>query len=264
MRTVLSKDGTSIAFDPVGQGPSLVLVGGATTTRADTLSLAHALAPHFTVLNYDRRGRGDSGDTPPYAVEREIEDIEAVIQAVGASAFVFGHSSGAVLALEAAQQRPGQITKLALYEPPFIVDDSRPPLPTDYVARLNAATAAGRPGDALEIFMTQAVGMPPEVIPQMRQAPFWTSSEAVAHTIAYDGTIMGDTARGSAKPLEKWRTVMAPTLVLDGGDSEAWMHHAAQALADTLPHAQYRTLAGQTHAVAPEVLAPVLVEFFGK
>ncbi len=264
MRTVLSKDGTSIAFDQVGQGPAVVLVGGATTTRADTLSLAHALAPHFTVLNYDRRGRGDSGDTPPYAVEREIEDIEAVIQAVGASAFVFGHSSGAVLALEAARQRPSQIAKLALYEPPFIVDDSRPPLPTDYVARLNAATAAGRPGDALEIFMTQAVGMPPEVIPQMRQAPFWTSSEAVAHTIAYDGTIMGDTARGSAKPLEKWRTVTAPTLVLDGGDSPAWMHHAAQALADVLPHAQYRSLAGQTHAVAPEVLAPVLVEFFGE
>ena len=264
MRTVLSKDGTSIAFDQVGQGPTLVLVGGATTTRADTLMLAEALAPHFAVLNYDRRGRGDSGDTPPYAVEREIEDIDAVIQAAGASAFVFGHSSGAVLALEAARQLPGRVAKLALYEPPFIVDDSRPPLPNDYIAQLNAATAAGRPGDALEIFMTQAVGMPPEVVPQMRQAPFWASSEAVAHTIAYDGAIMGDTARGSAKPLEKWQTVAIPTLVLDGGESPAWMHRAARALADVLPHAQHRTLAGQTHAVAPEVLAPVLVEFFGE
>ncbi|MFN8472638.1 MAG: alpha/beta hydrolase [Anaerolineae bacterium] len=262
MRTVKSKDGTRIAFDQLGNGPVVILVGGATTTRADTYPLAEALAPHFTVLNYDRRGRDDSGDTAPYAVEREVEDIEALIDAAGQTASLFGHSSGAVLALEAARQLPDKIGKLALYEPPFIVDDSRPPVPTDYVAQLNAAVAAGRPGDALAIFMTQAVGMPAEVVPQMREAPFWATSEAVAHTIAYDGTIMGDTMRGNPAALQKWRSVRNPTLVIDGGESAAWMHRATQALADVLPNAQRLTLAGQTHGAATEVLAPVLVTFF--
>ncbi|MFN8496404.1 MAG: alpha/beta hydrolase [Anaerolineae bacterium] len=262
MQTVQSKDGTRIAYDQLGQGPVVILVGGATTTRTDTRPLAEALAPHLTVLNYDRRGRGDSSDTAPYAVEREVEDIEALIASAGPSAFLFGHSSGGVLALEAARRLSAKITKLAVYEPPFIVDDSRPPMPTDYVAQLDAATAAGRPGDALVIFVTQAVGMPTEVVQQMRAAPFWPTSEAVAHTIAYDGRIMGDSIYGSAAPLKKWRTVTIPTLVMDGGNSADWMHHAADAVAAVLPNAQRRTLAGQDHGAAPEVLAPVLVDFF--
>jgi pimeloyl-ACP methyl ester carboxylesterase len=145
----------------------------------------------FTVYTYDRRGRGDSGDTAPYAVQREIEDLEAMIEAAGGSAFVFGHSSGAVLALRAAGQLGDKIKKLALYEPPFILDDSRPPIPTDYVQHLRNLIAAGRPEDALAYFMTVAVGIPAEYIDGMKGAPFWASSVAVAHTISYDGEIMG-------------------------------------------------------------------------
>lgn len=262
MRTVTSTDGTVIAYEQAGRGQAVVLVGGATTARADTRPLAEALAAHFTVFNYDRRGRGDSGDTPPYAVEREVEDLAAVIDAAGGAACVFGHSSGGVLALETARLRPAQVTKLAVYEPPFVVDNSRPPLPHDYVAQLNAAVAAGRRGDAVEIFLTQAVGIPAEVVAHMRAAPFWAGSEALAHTIAYDGTIMGDTASGTPKPLEKWKPVTVPTLVLDGGASPAFMHHGAQALAQVLPHAQRVTLAGQDHGPAADVLVPVLVKFF--
>jgi pimeloyl-ACP methyl ester carboxylesterase len=175
---------------------------------------------------------------------------------------VFGHSSGAVLALEGVCQLPTKIAKLAVYEPPFIVERSRPPLPEDYVAQLNAAIAAGRRGDAVEILMTQAVGIPPEFVAQMRNDLMGAASEAVAHTIAYDGTIMGDTMSGSPVPFAKWAAVTVPTLVIDGGASEAWMHHGAQALADVLPHAQRRTLNGQDHGPAPNVLVPVLVEFF--
>jgi pimeloyl-ACP methyl ester carboxylesterase len=262
MNTVTSKDGTTIAFDQSGTGPAIILVGGAMSKRADYVPLAALLAAHFTVFGHDRRGRGDSGDTPPYAVAREVEDIEAVINAAGGSAFVFGHSSGAALALEAARTLTTKITKLALYEPPFIVDDSRPPVPEDYVAQLDAAIADGRPGDAVEIFLIKGVGVPAEFVAQMRNDSMWAASEAVAHTLAYDGTIMDDMMRGSALPLNKWAAVTAPTLVLDGGNSDAWMHAGAQTLADILPNAQRRTLAGQDHGAAPEVLAPALVEFF--
>ncbi len=152
MQTVGSADGTTIAFDRSGQGPALILVGGASATRAAAASVAAALAPYFTVFAYDRRGRGDSTDTLPYAVEREVEDIEALIDEAGGSAFVFGHSSGAVLALEAACLLPDRIRKLALYEPPFIIDDSRPPLPEDFAAHLEGLVAAGRRGDAVDMF----------------------------------------------------------------------------------------------------------------
>src|SRR5579862_787622 len=136
MRKVISKDGTSIAFDQSGQGPAIILVAGATATRLAEASLAAALAPHFTVFAYDRRGRGDSGDTAPYTALREVEDLDALINEAGGSAFVFGHSSGAVLALEAARLLPTKITKLAVYEPPFILEDSRPPAPQDYSSHL--------------------------------------------------------------------------------------------------------------------------------
>src|SRR5438552_7726832 len=168
MRTVISKDGTAIAFDQSGQGPALILVAGATATRVAEAELSAHLAPHFTVFAYDRRGRGESGDTAPYAVEREVEDIEALINEAGGSAFVFGHSSGAVLALEAARRLATKITKLAVYEPPFIVDDSRPPLPEDYVTQLTELVSSGRRSEAVEYFMTKAVGVPVQEVAQMR------------------------------------------------------------------------------------------------
>lgn len=262
MRTVISKDGTPIAFDQSGQGPALILVAGATATRLAEASVAAALASDFTVFAYDRRGRGDSGDSAPYTVEREVEDIEALIDDAGGSAFVFGHSSGAVLALEAAHLLPSKIKKLALYEPPFIVDNSRPPIPENYVAHLNDLVASNRRGEAVEYFMIEAVGVPTDMVTQMRQSPMWPGLEAVAHTIAYDGTIMGNTMRGNPAPLKKWASVTVPTHVMDGGISHPFMHSAAQTITDILPNARRQTLAGQDHGPADDVLVPALKAFF--
>jgi pimeloyl-ACP methyl ester carboxylesterase len=237
-------------------------VPGATATRAAGASVVAALAPYFTVFSYDRRGRGDSGDTAPYAVEREVEDIEALIDEAGGSAFVFGHSSGAVLALEAARLLPSKIKKLALYEPPFIIDDSRPPVPENYVAHLIDLVSSNRRGEAVEYFMIEAVSVPAEMVAQMRQSPMWPGLEAVAHTLAYDGTIMGDTMRGNPAPLKKWASVVVPTLVMDGGISPTFMHSGAQTITNILPNARLQTLAGQDHGPADDVLVPALKAFF--
>lgn len=260
-RKVISQDGTAIAFDQSGQGPVVILVVGALGDRSANEPLAALLAPHFTVLNYDRRGRGESSDTLPYAVEREIEDLDALIKEGGGSAFVLGGSSGAVLALEAAAHGLA-ITRLALYEPPFIVDESRAPLPVDYVTQLNELVASGKRDDAVAFFMTRAVGMPVEAIVPVRQAPFWPALQAAAHTLAYDGTIMGEMMLGRPLPRDKWNSVTIPTLVMDGGASPVWMRNAVQALVDVLPDAQRCTLEDQTHVVSPEVLARVLIAFF--
>ncbi len=265
MKTIQSKDGTRIAFDQLGQGPALILVSGALQHRAldqQTAQLAQKLSAHFTVFHYDRRGRGDSGDTAPYAVERELEDLEALIDAAGGSAFVFGHSSGAVLALEATKTLGTRITKLALYEPPFVVDDSRPPRSSDYVTQLEKLVADGQRGDAVALMMTDAAGVPAEYVAPMRDQPFWADFEALAHTLAYDGRIMGETMSGQPLPPQHWNQVVQPTLVLDGGASFPYMHSAAQALAEVLPNAQRGTLEGQDHGPAPEVLAPALEAFF--
>jgi pimeloyl-ACP methyl ester carboxylesterase len=279
MKTVTSKDGTKIAFDQYGEGPVLVLVTGALGVRSPhpmSRQLSELLSEHFTVIDYDRRGRGDSGDTPPYSVQREVEDLEALIDAAGGSAFLYGLSSGAVLALEAASKFPNKVKKLAMYEPPFIVNDGRPPVPKDYVEQLNAAIAAGRPGDAVEIFMTKAIGIPPEFVAQMRNAPMseafgdetavkppeWAEMEKVAHTLAYDGMVMGDTMSGKPLPSRKWLSNNAPTLVITGGNSESFFHDGARALVNDLPRAQHRILEGQDHAVSPAALAPLLIEFF--
>lgn len=267
MQTVTSRDGTTIAFDQSGTGPALILVCGASATRADEAHLAAALAPYFSVLAYDRRGRGDSGDTAPYAVEREVEDIEALIDEAGGSAFVFGHSSGAVLALEAARLLPAKVTKLALYEPPFIIDGSRPPAPPDFAAHQQELVASGRRGEAVESFM-RVVGLPPEMLAQMRQSPTWPQLEAIAQTFAYDATIMQDTEQGDPSALHKWASVAVPTLVMDGtvflGRTEphAFMRHGANELARVLPHAHRRTLEGQDHGPADDVLVPALRAFF--
>jgi pimeloyl-ACP methyl ester carboxylesterase len=256
-----SKDGTTIAFERSGEGPPVILVAGASAGRLGGQPLAKHLSSQFTVLNYDRRGRGDSGDTLPYAVEREIEDLDTLISEAGGWAYVFGASSGAVLALDAAAQGL-PIRRLALYEPPFIVDDNRPPVPEDYVPRLTELAAAGRRGDAVEFFLTQAILLPPPVVAQMRQGLMWPGLEAVAHTLAYDGAVMGGTMQGKSLPTHRWASVTVPTLVMDGGASPDFMHSAARALVDVLPNAQRSTLEGQTHGADPEILAPVLAEFF--
>lgn len=257
MKKVRSKDGTAIGFDRSGEGSPVVLVCGGSTDRSANAGVAALLAPHFAVFNYDRRGRGDSGDTEPYAVQREVEDLDAMIKEAGGSACVYGTSSGAALALEAAASGLA-ITKLALWEPPFILEGTRPRPPTNQAQHYRELVAAGRRGDALEFFMTKVVGLPPEFAAQMRQSPWWSVGEGLAHTLAYDAEIMGD----YSIPTRRAAAVKARTLVLDGGASPEWMHQSAQALTAVIPGAQRRTLQGQEHNVAPDVLAPALVEFF--
>lgn len=263
-RSVRSRDGTTIAFECVGQGPPLVLVDGALCSRSSgpMPGLAPLLAGQCTVYLYDRRGRGGSTDTPPYAVEREIEDIEALIREAGGSAFVYGMSSGAALALEAAARGAG-ITRLALYEPPFIVDDSRPPLPADYLDQLHRLLAHGRRGDVVRLFL-KTVGVPAIFVFLMRFTPAWGKLEALAHTVPYDITILAGKQSGKPLPAGQWDSVTVPTLVLDGGKSPVWMRRGAQALAALLPSARYHTLEGQTHMVSPGVLAPALTAFFAE
>jgi pimeloyl-ACP methyl ester carboxylesterase len=175
--------------------------------------------------------------------------------------FAFGHSSGGVLALEAAVQTLG-ISKLALYEPPFIVDNSRSPLPNDYIERLTELASTDRRGDAVQSFMVTGVGVPIGVVASMREEPFWPALEAVAHTLSYDGRIMGDHMSGKPLPSDRWASVTIPTLVIDGGESPPWQRNAVQGLVDVLPDARRRTIEGQTHDVDPALLAPVLEEFF--
>jgi pimeloyl-ACP methyl ester carboxylesterase len=260
MNTARSADGTRIAFDRTGDGPALVLVGGALADRAAAAEVSALLGQRFTVLAFDRRGRGDSGDTPPYEVEREIEDVAALIEEAGGSALLFGHSSGAVLSLLAVEAGL-PITKLAVYEPPFIIDATRPPAPADYVQHLDALVADGRRGDAVAYFMTTGVGVPAEMVEQMKRSPMWPGLEAMAHTIAYDGRVMGELMRGRPFPPDRWSGVKVPTLVLDGGASPEWQRNAARALAEALPDARHRTLDGQDHGPASDVLVPVLVDF---
>jgi len=257
---VTSADGTLITFDRSGAGPVIILVHGAFTDRTHPIlaDVAAALAPWFTVINYDRRGRGDSGDTGPYAVERELEDLTALIEAAGEMAMVFGGSSGAGLALLAA---PGNraISKLAVWEPPYHVDKSAPALPRDFAAQLENLVSCDRRGDAAELFMTKAAQAPAEAVAAMRLEPSWAQTEAVAHTLAYDAAVMGP---GNALPVDRLAAIAQPTLVLTGGMSPAWLANAGKAVAEAIPAAALRVLDGQMHNVSPAALAPELLEFF--
>ena len=256
METVTSRDGTTIAFDRLGEGPPVVLVCGGSVDRMADAAIAQQLASDLTVFNYDRRGRGDSGDTQLYAIEREVEDIEAVIEAAGGSAFLWGSSSGAALALIAAENGVSA-SKLALWEPPYIPDGVPKP-PEDQVEQYETMVAEGRRGDAAEYFMSKVVGMPPEFVAGARSQPWWAATEALAHTLAYDARIMSD----YTVPVDRAASVKVPTLVIAGGEDFPWMRQTAQALADALPDGRVRILEGQGHDVDPAVLAPVLVEFF--
>jgi pimeloyl-ACP methyl ester carboxylesterase len=257
MDRVRSGDGTEIAYDRLGKGEPVILVSGASTGRAVHTSLAELLAADFTVLNYDRRGRGDSGDTLPYAVEREIEDMGAVVNAAGGSAVVFGNSSGAVLALLAAAAGL-RIPRLAVWDPPFMVDPDAPRRQREYLTNLTELLAAGRRGDAMALFMT-FIGLPQEMIAGMRHAPMWPGMEAIAPTLVYDAKVMGDSTVPAGLA-----SVRVPTLILTGGNSGVWADTAAEALTAAMPTSEHRTLDGQTHAVAWDVLAPALKEYFSR
>jgi pimeloyl-ACP methyl ester carboxylesterase len=258
MEKIESKDGTAIAFDQLGGGPRLILVAGASCDRAVGAPLAEALARHFTVLNYDRRGRGDSGDTVPYAVAREVEDLAALLDAAGGSARVLGLSSGAALAAEAAASGL-PIDRLIMWEPPFSVDPDGPRRAKLYTDRLTELLAADRRGDALAHFMAQ-VGLPDEAIAGMRQSPYWKLGLSLAPTLAYDAAILGDTT----VPTRRYREIGVPTLVLSGSKSPDFLRRAAERVAEAIPGARHDELMGQDHNVAGDSIAPVVAAFAGR
>ncbi|MGN6484178.1 MAG: alpha/beta fold hydrolase [Thermomicrobiales bacterium] len=259
---VSSRDGTPIAVDRYGDGahPSLVICSGAMVTKGAEAGFAASVCDRFTVHAYDRRGREDSGDTAPYAVEREIEDLAAVIAHAGTPAAVLGHSSGAVLALRAAAHGV-PMAKLAVYEPPFIVDDGHAPLPDDYVAHLETLIAEGKRVDAVAYFMTAAVGMPEDMVDGMRAAGHLDPMAGVAHTLSYDGRIMGDTMSGTPLAAEPWRRVTVPVLVMAGGASGEYMRTGARQLVERLPDARLEILEGQDHGPADDALGAAISGF---
>jgi pimeloyl-ACP methyl ester carboxylesterase len=260
---VRSRDGTSIAYDRIGDGPALILVGGAFSHRSwkGWTRLSEPLAPRFTVISYDRRGRGDSGDAPEYAVEREIEDLAALVGTEGGSAHVFGMSSGGVLALRAAAAGV-PIERAVVYQPPFSVGAGGHVRPTDFAGRLDEVVASGRRGAAVSYFMREGMGAPRAFVGFLRVArPIWRNLEAVAQTLPYDLAVMDGTVNGTPLAREPWASVAATTLVVDGGKSPVSLRKAADALAERLPDAERRTLEGQSHNVSMKVLAPVLEEF---
>ena len=262
MKTVTSKDGTRIAFDQSGKGPTVILVDGALQYRAfdqGMKELADLLSEHFTVIHYDRRGRGDSTDTQPYALEREIEDIEAIIDEAGGAASLYGISSGAALAMEAAIALPRKVKKLAMYEAPYNDDEAAQQAWKEYVKQLRALLDAGRKGDAVGLFM-MLVGASADQVEEIRQTPMWTLWESIGHTLAYDHiAALGEEA---AIPTEQAARVSIPALVMDGSESFPFMHTTAVTLANAMPRGQHLTLEGQTHEVSAEALAPVLTEFY--
>jgi pimeloyl-ACP methyl ester carboxylesterase len=254
--TARSADGTAIAYEKVGAGPVVVLVDGALCSRSfgPARALAQGLSPNFTVYVYDRRGRGESGDTPPYSAAREVEDLAAVIGATGRDAYVMGQSSGAALALEAAASGV-PMRKLAVYEAPYVggregIDD---------LGVLKRMIAEGKRGAAVSYFMVKMVGAPAFAPIMMRLMPkVWKGLKSVAHTLPYDTAIMS----GFAVPTERLNTITVPTLVMGGSKGAANMKAAVQTVADAVPGSRHRMLDGQTHQVSEKALAPVLTEFF--
>jgi pimeloyl-ACP methyl ester carboxylesterase len=261
---IISRDGTEIAFERLGSGPAVILVSSALADRKDAAKLADLLAHHFTVINYDRRGRGGSGDATDYAVEREIEDLAALMDHTGGSASLFGSSSGAVLALRAAAAGLN-VERLALYEPPFAVSGDGFAPPKDFGRHIDALLAREKRGEAVKYFMTQAQGMPAFMVTMMRLMPgVWSGLTKLAHTLPYDIAVMGGTQQGRPLEAAEWAGATAPVLVLTGGKSPAGFHDAARALAEVLPSATHRALPGLDHGavmMAPKKLAPTLTEF---
>jgi pimeloyl-ACP methyl ester carboxylesterase len=254
-KKTLSRDGTPLAYERTGQGPAVVLVSGAMSTGATMRPLAAVLSDRFDVVVYDRRGRGESGDTAPYAVEREVEDIAALIEAVGGEAALYGISSGGALALHAAASGL-PLRGVAVYEVPYAVHEGATKQRTEYTERLTEALAQGRRGDAVELFL-RLTGLAEEMIQGARQSPMWPGMEAIAPSLAHDDAVMG----GGRVPRDLLASITVPVLSVAGGASPAWLREAAQAVAEAAPEGTYRTLEGQTHMVDPQALAPLLAEF---
>jgi pimeloyl-ACP methyl ester carboxylesterase len=258
---ITSKDDTRIAFDKTGTGPAIIIVNGALSYRAvyDDNALASALSNNFTIYTYDRRGRGESTDTRPYSVEREIEDIEALINDAGGSAYLYGSSSGAALSLlAAARLGKTKIPKLVLYEPPYVtVSEKDKQHFADQRKRIDELIRTGNRGDAAAFHFT-AIGTPPEAVENLRKSPEWPLMESVEHTLTYDYAILHD----GAIPVDAAQKATMPALVINGEKSFDILQDAAKNLSKTMPNAQWKTLKGQTHQASPEIIASVLKDFF--
>lgn len=257
---VTSKDGTRIAYDKAGRGPAVIIVEGALGSRSSWAepSLADLLAPKFTVVTYDRRGRGDSTDAASYSPKREVEDIDALLGELGGSACLYGTSSGAALALCAASELGSRIRRLAMYDAAYDSDPDSRKAWKEYNERLTTLLATGRKGDAVALFM-RFVGAPGPQIDDMRSAPMWPALEALAPTLAYDAAVLGE---DRSVPTDLAAKVVSPTLVACGDASPPSMGATARTLGRAIPNARLRVLKGQGHDVRPEALAPVLTEFF--
>lgn len=261
MQLATSQDGTQIAYDKLGKGPAVILVNGAFATRSSSSELAQILAAHFTVYSYDRRGRGDSTDTKPYSVKREIEDIEALIDAAGGSAYVYGKSSGACLALAATSSLGVKVKRLAIYEAPYSDAEGAAKEWREFRSKLDGLLAAGRRADAVTLFM-KFVGASDEALAGMKASAAWSGMEAVAPTLAYDNAVVGD---DRSVPVELTAKVKAITLVMDGSASLGtmpFMRLTADKLAKVIPGAQRRIVEGQAHDVSAKILAAILLKFF--
>ncbi|MGN9762866.1 alpha/beta fold hydrolase [Streptomyces sp. SD31] len=257
-KKTISADGTSIAYVSTGEGPAVILVSGAMSTGGTVAPLAVPLSERFRVVAYDRRGRGESGDKAPYAVEREVEDLAALIEAVGGEAALCGISSGGALVLEAAASGL-PVRQVAVYEVPFAdFLEGGAVKHSEYTAHLAEALAQGRRGDAVELFL-RLTGMAEQMIQGARQSPMWAGMETIAPSLAYDNAVMGD----GLLPRARLASITVPVLAVAGGASPSWMREATRAVAETVPEGTYRSLEGQTHMVEPDVLGPVLAEFFG-
>lgn len=266
MYSLTSKDGTKIAYDKVGQGPALILVAGAFSYRKfpGQVKLAKLLSEQFTVYNYDRRGRGDSGDAKRYEAAREIEDLQAIINEAGGSAYVWGLSSGAVLALQAAA-KGANITKLALHEPPLVVNEEGHKPPKDFVMQVNELIADNSRAEAVKYYMTKGMGAPSFIVSMMRMMPgVWSNLMAVAHTLPYDAALMDGYMDGNPLPAKLWSTVTIPTLVLEGKESPVALRNGAKALASVLPNAQLRSKKGLGHTkkLDTKIISSELTAFF--
>jgi pimeloyl-ACP methyl ester carboxylesterase len=259
---VTSADGTKIAVEAVGEGRPVVLIGGAFNDRTTMTGLAEALRPYYTAVTYDRRGRGDSGDeSGDYSTDREIEDLRAVIGHVGGTASLFGHSSGAVLALEAAS-RHLPVDKVAAYETPFIPEGSRPRPAPDFGERLVRLVRAGDSDGATALFQLEGIGLPAEMVNGMRQSDVWGYLTSLAHTLPYDTVLFEPDWEVPARRLA---AIGVPTLAIAGSDTFPWLAAATEQVADAVPGARFLSLPGQDHGVLRQAgaLLPCLPEFFG-
>jgi pimeloyl-ACP methyl ester carboxylesterase len=254
MARVISADGTSIAYQRDGSGPAVILIGGGLDDGSENAPLAEELAEHFTVYNFARRGRGDSGDTQPYGVQREIEDIAALIEESGGIGYLFGVSSGGMFAMEAAAAGLA-IGRIAVYEVPYDTADDALQRAQEYREQLDEALARGRRADAVGLFMRLAGSSEQEVADAMN-SPYWPGLEDLAHTLAYDAALYGP------PPTDRLVTITQPTLVATGG-SNAYFEQAADDVAASLPNAERQIIQGQRHVVDSKVMAAVLTRFFG-